>query len=177
VNEYQMADFTGHKIIVALVMLQRLGELLYGRRNERHLRKNGGVEHGMTHYPLMVALHCGWLLALALLVARDTSVRVPWLIVYIALEGLRLGVMASLGRYWTTRIITLPGVPLVRRGPYRYLRHPNYLVVACEIAILPLVFGAWGLALIFSVLNAGMLWWRIRIENAALEAQRYEIVK
>lgn len=176
-NEYQMAEITGHQIIIALVMLQRLAEILYGQHNEHRLREAGGVEHGAAHYLLMVALHGGWLLALALLVARDAPVHVPWLVVYIALEGLRLWVMASLGRYWTTRIITLPGAPLVRHGPYRYLRHPNYLVVAGEIAVLPLVFGAWELALVFSVLNAGMLWWRIKIENAALVARRHAIVK
>jgi methyltransferase len=88
------------------------------------------------------------------------------------LQAARLWVLASLGRFWTTRIVILPGAPLVRRGPYRYLRHPNYLVVAAEIAVLPLVFGAWGIALVFSLLNLVLLIQRIRVEDAALAPRR-----
>jgi methyltransferase len=96
----------------------------------------------------------------------------PWLALFVVLQVLRLWVVLSLGRWWTTRVISLPGAPLVRRGPYRWLRHPNYLVVAGEIAVLPLVFAAWRLALVFSLLNAALLAWRIAVEERALAARR-----
>ncbi|MEQ9557781.1 MAG: isoprenylcysteine carboxylmethyltransferase family protein [Rhodospirillales bacterium] len=155
-------------VVIALVALLRLAELVHARRNTAGLLARGGVEHGRSHYPVIVALHAGWLLALAILVPADTSVHWPWLALFGALQAARVWVIASLGPYWTTRVITLPGAPLVRRGPYRFLRHPNYLVVAAEFAVLPLAFGAWQIALAFSVLNALVLAWRIRVEQAAL---------
>lgn len=159
-------------IIVGLVALQRLGELLWSRRNERRLRDAGAVEAGRGHYPFLVLLHSGWLLAILILVPPST-VPSPWLIAaYAGVQGLRLWTMASLGRYWTTRILTLPEAPLVRVGPYRWLRHPNYLVVAAEIALLPLAFGAIGIALIFSLGNLILLAVRIRAEDAALAPRR-----
>src|SRR5262249_24074026 len=100
------------------------------------------------------------------------GVSVPLLAAFAILQGLRLWVLLSLGRYWTTRIITVPGAPLVRRGPYRFLRHPNYLVVAAEIAMLPLAFGAWVVAVVFSALNAALLAWRIALEDQALAPRR-----
>ena len=95
---------------------------------------------------------------------------------FLALQAARVWVLATLGRYWTTRIITLPDAPLVRRGPYRFVRHPNYLIVAAEIAVLPLVFGAWQIALVFSILNLLLLSHRIRRENAALAGRRHQAV-
>jgi methyltransferase len=159
-------------IIVGLVALQRLGELVLATRNTRALLSRGGVEHGAGHYPLIVLLHAAWLLALLFLVPADAPLSWFWLAVFVVLQGLRAWVVASLGPYWTTRIITLPDAPLVRRGPYRLLRHPNYVVVAAEIVVLPLVFGAWPIALVFSVLNAVMLAWRIRTEEQALAPRR-----
>lgn len=153
---------------VAAVACVRLGELWLARRNTRALLAAGAVERGSGHYPLIVAVHAGWLAAIALLVPRSAEVSWPLIAVFVALQALRVWVLASLGRFWTTRIITLPGAPLVRRGPYRFVRHPNYLLVAAEIAVLPLAFGAWEVALVFSVLNAGVLAWRIRLENEAL---------
>jgi methyltransferase len=158
--------------VVAVVALERLAELWQARRNTRALLDAGGVEVGRGHYPLIVALHAAWLLAILLAVPREAGVSVPLLVAFAALQGLRLWVLMSLGRYWTTRVITLPGVPLVRRGPYRYLRHPNYLVVAAEIAVLPLAFGAWGVAAVFSFLNAALLAWRISLEDHALAPRR-----
>tara|TARA_R110000868_G_scaffold24387_1_gene96368 strand:- start:760 stop:1266 length:507 start_codon:yes stop_codon:yes gene_type:complete len=155
-------------VVIALVALLRLAELVHARRNTARLLARGGVEHGRSHYPVIVALHAGWLLALAILVPAYTPVHWPWLALFGALQAARVWVIASLGPYWTTRVITLPDAPLVRRGPYRFLRHPNYLVVAAEIAVLPLAFGAWQIALSFSVLNALVLAWRIRVEQAAL---------
>jgi methyltransferase len=92
--------------------------------------------------------------------------------VFLILQGARLWVLVSLGRYWTTRVITVPGAPLVRRGPYRYFRHPNYLVVVAEIAVLPIAFGAWVVAVVFSALNAALLAWRISLEDQALAPRR-----
>jgi methyltransferase len=159
-------------IIVALVAAQRVAELIYGRSNEAALKRRGGIEIGQRHYPLFALLHAAWLVSLLLLVPAGTPVSWPFMALFLALQALRLWVMASLGPYWTTRVITLPQERLVRRGPYRLLRHPNYVVVAAEIAVLPLVFGAWQIALVFSLLNAALLAWRIRIEERALAPRR-----
>ena len=165
---------TAHDVIVGLVALQRLGELVYARRNSRRLLARGGVEVGAGHYPFLVLLHGAWLIALAVAVPRDAPVNVALLAVFLALQGGRLWVMKSLGRYWTTRIITVPGAPVVTSGPYRFLRHPNYWVVAGEIAVLPLVFGAWEIAALFSLANLALLRHRIRVEDQALAARRGE---
>ncbi len=159
-------------IILALVAAQRLGELAYSRRNEARLRAAGGVEVGAGHYPFFFLIHGGWLAALALWIGPDTAVNWWWLAVFAVLQMGRIWVLASLGRYWCTRIITLAEAPLINTGPYRWLRHPNYLVVAGEIAVLPLAFSAHGIAITFSILNALLLAHRIRIENAALRARR-----
>lgn len=158
-------------VVVALVALQRLAELVYARRNEAGLRARGGVEVGARHYPFFVLLHGSWLLALAVLVDPAATVNWPLLGLYLVLQAGRIWVVASLGPYWTTRIITVPDAPLVRTGPYRWFRHPNYLVVVAEIAVLPLAFGAWRIAIVFSALNAALLWHRIRVETAALAAR------
>lgn len=158
--------------VVALVALERLAELWHARRNTRALLEGGGVEVGRGHYPFMVALHTAWLLAIPLTVPSEADVSVPLLIVFAILQGLRLWVLLSLGRYWTTRVITVPGAPLVRRGPYRFLRHPNYVVVAAEIAVLPLAFHAWAVAAVFSALNAALLAWRISLEDQVLAPRR-----
>jgi methyltransferase len=160
-----------HGVLLA-VLAQRLAELLYARRNEARLRAAGGVEHGAAHYPLFILLHGAWLVALWAWVPAGAPVDWWPLGGFAAAQLGRVWVLVSLGRWWTTRIITLPGAPLVRRGPYRLLRHPNYLVVVAEIALLPLAFGAWSIALAFSLLNALLLVWRIRIEDRALAARR-----
>ncbi|HUK06273.1 MAG TPA: isoprenylcysteine carboxylmethyltransferase family protein [Stellaceae bacterium] len=149
----------------------KLAELWHARRNAAALLAAGGVELGRGHYPLIVALHAAWLLAIATLVPKSAEVSWPLLGLFAGLQLLRLWILASLGRYWTTRVITVPGAPLVRKGPYRFLKHPNYLVVAAEIAVLPLAFGAWEISIVFSMLNAAILSWRLKIENDAL-AQR-----
>lgn len=160
--------------LLGFVIVQRLAELAYARRNEHRLLAAGGVELGRGHYPLIVALHVAWIAAMAAVIPFDTPLRPPWLIAFIVLQALRLWTIASLGRFWTTRVITVPDTPLVRCGPYRFLRHPNYLIVAAEIAVLPLAFGAWHVAVIFTIANSILLWWRIRIENAALAGRRAE---
>ncbi len=152
--------------IIALVALQRIVELAYARRNSRSLLDAGAVEHGAGHYPLFVLLHTSWLAALALWPMRSLDL---WLLgAFIVLQILRVWVVFSLGGRWTTRVLVLPGAPLIRRGPYRYLRHPNYMIVAGEVAILPLAFGLWEIAVIFSILNGLLLTRRIRTENRAL---------
>ena len=154
-------------LVLVLVALQRLGELVWSRRNERSLREAGAIEVGAVHYPLLVLLHTGWLVAMLVLVPLET-VPDPWLLsAYLGVQGLRLWTMASLGRFWTTRILTLAD-----RGPYRWIRHPNYLVVIAEVALLPLAFGAVGIALIFSAANLILLVIRIRAEDAALAPRR-----
>ncbi|MDQ7250893.1 isoprenylcysteine carboxyl methyltransferase family protein [Dongia sedimenti] len=159
--------------LLVLVTLQRLAELVHARRNTRRLMAAGAVEIGADHYPLLVMLHASWLGALWILVATDHALLWwPAVYGYGMVEIARIWVMASLGRYWTTRILIPRDVPLVRRGPYRFLRHPNYWVVAFEIALLPLAFGSWSLAAVFSLLNAAVLFWRIRVEETSLAARR-----
>ena len=154
-------------LILALVTAQRLGELWLSNRNTARLLAQGAQEHAPGHYPVIVALHTAWLLVLWLL-ALPRPIDGFWLAMFVLLELARIWVLVSIGPRWTTRIIIPPGEPLVRRGPYRWINHPNYLVVIAEIAVLPLVFGLWQVALIFSVLNAAILAVRIRAENQAL---------
>ena len=159
-------------VVLGLVAVQRLAELALANRNTAALKARGAVEVGAAHYPLVVGLHAAWLVAIAAFLPQPPSVHWPLLGLFLCLQALRVWVLASLGPYWTTRIITLPGAPLVRRGPYRFLRHPNYLVVAAEIAVLPLVFGETAVAVAFSAVNAAVLFWRIRQEESALAARR-----
>ena len=154
--------------IAGFIVAQRLAELAYSARNGRRLRARGAIEAGAGHYPLIVALHVGWLAAQLLTIAPDTPANLPLLGVFAALQAGRIWVIATLGERWTTRILVPPGEPLVTRGPFRYVRHPNYLIVCAEIAVVPLIFGAWRIALVFSVLNLAMIWHRIRVEDAAL---------
>jgi methyltransferase len=154
--------------ILALVTIQRLGELVIANRNTKRLLAAGGVEHGAAHYPLIVALHATWLIGLWL-VAWNRPANLVWLAIYLVLEIGRAWVLASMGSRWTTRIIAVPGETLVRRGPYRFVSHPNYAVVVGEILVLPLVFDLRAYALVFSALNASVLWVRIRAERRALD--------
>ena len=154
-------------VVLTLVTLQRLGELLLARRNTRRLMAQGAHEVGAAHYPLIVGLHAAWLAGLWGF-GWDRDVSLPWLAVFVVLQGLRVWVIASLGGRWTTRVIIMPGASLVRRGPYRLLNHPNYAVVVGEIAVLPLAFGLPVLAVLFSLLNGLVLWVRIRVEARAL---------
>ncbi len=130
------------------------------------------MEAGAVQYPFFVLLHAAWLASMALFIPRSTPPNWWLLGLYIALQPLRIWTIATLGPYWTTRIITLPGAPLVRTGPYRFVRHPNYLIVCAEIAVLPLAFGAVEIAIVFSILNASLLSWRIRVEERTLQTRR-----
>lgn len=159
-------------LILALVIMQRLVELVYAERNTRALVKRGAIEVGRAHYPFIVALHALWLLAIVLMLPAQATIHWLALALFLVLQAGRVWVIATLGPYWTTRIITLDGAPLVHSGPYRFVRHPNYLIVTGEIALLPLVFGEVMVCLVFSVLNAALLFWRIRQEDAALSLRR-----
>ena len=154
-------------LILGFVTLQRMGELVLSQRNTARLRAKGAQEAGAAHYPLIVALHAAWLAGLWFLAMR-LPVDLVWLGVFILLQAVRVWVIATLGERWTTRIIVLPDAPLVASGPYRFLSHPNYCVVAAEILVLPLVFGLLWYGLVFSLLNGLILWLRIRTESAAL---------
>jgi methyltransferase len=158
-------------IILALVTLQRLGELVLSRYNTRRLLALGAIEIAPRHYPLMVAIHAAWLITLWIW-GRDQDVNLIALSIFILLQALRFWVLATLGPRWTTRIIVLPDAPMITAGPYRYLSHPNYAIVAAEIAVLPLALHLAFVALIFTVLNALVLVIRIRSESRALAAAR-----
>lgn len=160
--------------IMTFVTLQRLSELVIARRNTARLLATGAREFGAEHYPVMVAMHTAWLAALWVTVgARD--VNIPLLLVFGVLQLMRVWVLATLGPRWTTRIIVIPNAPLVNKGPFRFLRHPNYTVVTAEIAVLPLAFGLIWIAVLFTLLNAAMLYVRIRAENRALNGSRNDV--
>ncbi|MBB3443046.1 isoprenylcysteine carboxylmethyltransferase family protein [Rhizobium sp. BK379] len=155
--------------LLTFVTAQRLFELVIARRNTMALFARGAREIAPDHYPYMVALHTGWLLGLWMLAAGQ-PIQLFWFCVFMLLQVLRLWVLATLRERWTTRIIILPGAPLVEGGPYRFFKHPNYMIVTGEIAALPLAFGMPFYALVFSLLNAAILTVRIRAENAALKS-------
>ena len=154
-------------ILIAFVVVQRFAELALAQANVRRLLAHGGVEFGGGQYPWIVALHAGWLACL-IMFGADRPVDRWWVAAFIALQAGRVWTIASLGRRWTTRIVVVPGEVRVVRGPYRLLRHPNYCIVAAEIAVVPLALGLPTLAIIFFVLNAVLLAVRIKAEEAAL---------
>ncbi len=159
-------------VILALVTLQRLGELALAKRNTAKLLASGGYEIGAAHYPIIVAFHSAWILGLWWFAPSQT---VNWILigVFAVLQALRAWVIATLGSRWTTRIIRVPGETLVARGPFRFLNHPNYAVVVAEIFVLPLAFGLVLFSIIGGLINIAILAWRIRIENAALAPVRH----
>lgn len=159
-------------VVLAAVAAQRLWELWLADRNTKRLLAEGAVEVGAAHYPLFILLHASWLVAIAIVTPWTMVPNLWWLGLYAVLQLGRLWVISTLGRFWTTRIITLPAAPLVRRGPYRFMRHPNYLVASLEIAVLPLAFGQVWIALVWSVANALLVGWRIRMEDRALRERR-----
>ncbi len=161
----------GYWLLLA-VALQRGVELAYARRNTRDLLARGGREVGAEHYPIIVLLHAAWLVTLAAWTAPSPPVNWILIAAFALLQVLRLWVLATLGPYWTTRIITLDDAPLRATGPYRFLRHPNYVVVALEIPLLALVLDLPVVALVFGTLNLILLGIRIRVENAALSGRR-----
>jgi methyltransferase len=164
---------TWYVALVAAVALERLAELVVSRRNAAWSMQRGGVEFGARHYPVMVALHTGLLVACiveVLAAGRPFVAALGWtmLVVVAASQGLRWWCIATLGRQWNTRVIVVPGLSRVARGPYQWIRHPNYVAVVAEGAALPLVHTAWVTAAVFTVLNALLLRARIAVEDAAL---------
>jgi methyltransferase len=159
-------------LIITLVALQRLTELLLSNRNTRILKAKGAIEAGARHYPLMVLLHTSWLLAMLLTTPANAVVNGWILQAFVILQLGRVWAITTLGHFWTTRIITIPGIPLITTGPYRFCSHPNYIVVIGEIAVLPLMFGNWQVAAIWSGLNALLLAWRIHVEEMTLAERK-----
>jgi methyltransferase len=157
---------------LGLVAVQRVIELAHARNNTARLRQLGAVEADPGGYPLFILLHAGWLASLAVLAPEATPPDWPLLGLFGLLQLGRIWVILSLGHYWTTRLLTLPGAPLVRAGPFRYCRHPNYLLVIAEIAVLPLAFAAIAIAAVFSALNLLLIARRIRIEERLLAPRR-----
>lgn len=154
-------------VVLAAVTLQRLAELALANHNTARLLARGGVEKSPGHYPAIVILHAAWLSALWIM-AASAPVNLVWLAVFGVLQGLRVWVISTLGERWTTRIIVVPGEARVRRGPYRFVDHPNYLIVIAEVIALPMALGHPLIAIAFTVLNAAVLWVRIRAETLAL---------
>lgn len=166
-----MADASPAALVfIAFLLVQRGAELILARHNTRKLLARGAVEHGAAHYPLIVTLHVAWLLAICIF-GWSNPVGPGWLAAFVILQLCRIWVLASLGARWTTRIIVLDE-PLVRRGPYRWLAHPNYAVVVAEIFVAPMVLGLWPVAVLFSILNALVLTIRIKAEARALDGSR-----
>lgn len=157
-------------LFLAFVLLLRFAEMWLARRNERWLRRHGAVEFGRDHYPWIVGLHALFFVSLVVeyLVRGTGYYSIPLLIAYFVLVAFKAWTVLSLGRFWNTRIFRIPGCPLVRRGPYRFLKHPNYGIVIVEIALIPLIFHLWFTAAVFTLLDAAVLWVRIRVENRAL---------
>jgi methyltransferase len=161
--------------VLAFVALQRGGELLLARANTRRLLAQGAVEVDRDGYKWFVLLHAAWLAAMFAAVPAATPPNWPLLALFFALQAGRVWVIASLGRRWTTRLIVLTGAPLVTRGPYRWISHPNYLIVLGEVAILPLAFAAVAIAAVFSACNVVLLARRIHLEERALGSDSYHI--
>ena len=154
-------------LLLLFLTAQRLIELRIANRNTARLLARGATEYGTGHYPLMVGFHSLWLAAMWI-VGWTAALDLFWTSAFVVLQGVRIWILLSLGDRWTTRIIILDE-PLVRRGPYRFMKHPNYALVVGEIAVVPLALGAPVLAIGFSILHFGILFIRIRAENRALE--------
>jgi methyltransferase len=159
--------FGSGTILLVYMTVQRLAELYFARRNEARLLAAGGIEYGGSHFPLMIGFHTVWMAGLWAL-GYSRPIQPLFLALFVLLQVARYWVLSTLGRRWTIRVIVVPGEKLVARGPYRFLRHPNYAVVAGEVAIAPLALGMPIFALVFTIFNAAVLAVRIRVENAAL---------
>jgi methyltransferase len=167
-----LLDLIGVPQYAALLLLVQRGlEELYSQRNTKALIAEGAQEVGAAYYPVVAATHLAWIASLFFLVPADAIIIWPLIVYYLVLQIIRYWVIASLGRYWTHRIIAVPNTPRVQRGPYRYLRHPNYAVTIVETFVLPLAFGALALALIMTALWWTVLATKIRLEDAALDAR------
>ncbi|MEH6645040.1 isoprenylcysteine carboxyl methyltransferase family protein [Sulfitobacter sp.] len=154
-------------LFLGFLILQRLGELVIAKRNTAALMARGAHEVGAGHYPVMVAMHSAWIVALVVF-GWTQPVHLGWLALYAVLQVFRIWILGTLGTRWTTRVIVLDDETLVARGPFRYFRHPNYMLVVAEIIVAPMVLGLWWIAALWTVLNALMLRHRIKVEDNAL---------
>ena len=160
-----------YTVLIAAVAVERIAELVVSQRNLKWSKARGGIEFGAPHYPVMVVLHTALLIACLFEAAhREFIPALGWtmLVVVIGAQALRWWCIATLGRQWNTRVVVVPGSGRVSGGPYRFMSHPNYVAVVIEGIALPLVHTAWITALVFTVLNALLLWVRISVENKAL---------
>ena len=157
-------------LFISFVIFTRLVELLHSRRNEIWLLQRGAVEYGRKHYPFIVALHALFLVSLIVehCTVQNGAFNAVLLLLYFMLLAFKVWVIGSLGKFWNTRIYRVTNFPLVKKGPYKYFKHPNYLIVIAEIAIIPLVFNLYFTAIVFTILNSIMLFVRIKEENKAL---------
>mgnify|MGYP001445338882 CR=1 FL=1 len=155
-------------LILIFIVLQRIAELTYSNYNTKRLILEGAKEYYKDHYPLFIILHGTWIISIIFFIPHNTSANIFFLIVFIILQILRVWVIITLGKYWTTRIIRIKNSTLVKKGPYKFIKHPNYLIVFFEILILPLIFSATELSIIFTILNALLLLYRIKLENKAI---------
>lgn len=153
-------------LFLAYIIAERLIELPIANRNTKRLKAAGGVEYSPGHYPLIVAVHVGWIASMVWF-GHDNPVNWVWLGVYAVLQIIRIYIIGTLGRRWTTRIIVLPDEQKVTKGPFAVVPHPNYLLVICEILVAPLVLGLWEVAAIFGALNAAVLVIRVSAEERA----------
>lgn len=160
-------------IVISIVILQRLVELVVAKRNEQWMRSQGAFEVGAAHYPIMVTMHIAFFISLlAEVILLDRSLSSIWiilLVIFLTAQVARIWCLTSLGKFWNTKIIILPGADVVQKGPYKWVRHPNYVIVTTELLVLPLMFGAYLTAIIFTLLNVWMLSVRIPAEEKALK--------
>ena len=161
-------------IFIIFFILQRLSELYIARGNEKWLLSQGAVQYGQSHYPFIIALHTGFIISIIAEYFLRDQPPISWifLAIFIAVLLFKYWALSSLGKYWNTKIYRVPGVYPVKKGPYKFLKHPNYMEVVCEIAIIPLVFHLYYTAVIFTVLNAIMLTVRITVENKVWAGSR-----
>jgi methyltransferase len=165
------------QIVALLVLLQRGAEELYSARNTKALIAAGGQEAGSSYYPVVATTHLAWIASLFFLVPADAPISIFLAACYVLLTAVRYLVIGTLGRFWTHRIITLKDAPIVRRGPYALVRHPNYIVTIAETFLLPAVFGAWAVAFIMTAVWAAVLRYKIELEDAALAPRRQPYVE
>lgn len=161
---------TGALLFLIFIVVQRLSELAISKANTKRLLERGAYEVGANHYPAMVAMHSAWIVCLVVF-GYTQPISMFWLVLFAILQAFRVWILASLGSRWTTRIIILEE-PLVVRGPFKFIRHPNYTLVVAEIIVAPMVLGLWWVAALFTVLNAAMLYVRIGAEEKALSPLR-----
>lgn len=164
-------------LFISFVILLRIGELLLSKRNEKWLLQNGAVEYGEKHYPFIVVLHVLFIISVIIEYSRqqDTACSLVFLILYFLLLAFKTWTILSLGKFWNTKIYHISNVPLIKKGPYQYFKHPNYLVVVAEIAVIPLTFHLYYTAIVFTLLNAIILSVRIKEENKTLKPETYGI--